>query len=246
MPIELVLDDERAMREGLVTDLQPDDERLAVLRPCMEHYGVGDGAAEWPNNLLSRRAVVYPTGRIARRGDEVRHAVDPAELASCRAMAEEIARLMDGVEVGMGSDSGDGFRPFWIVADADAPPPKRIDEALVVRAFAGTIFPLATMTVEPLAERGVWWSEVKADGAESTAAYLEPWRRLIEWFTTNPQFADAAFIRIGEREALWEAERKKELLPAGTHLTGCVLPRLALGLAHTGSLVGLFGHVVQS
>ena len=34
--------------------------------------------------------------------------------------------------------------------------------------------------------------------------------------------------------------------PPGTEITGCVLPRLALGLTAQGSLVGLFGYSVQT
>jgi hypothetical protein len=53
-------------------------------------------------------------------------------------------------------------------------------------------------------------------------------------------------VRIGDREALWEAESMKDELPAGTEISGCVLPRLALGLTRQGSLAGLFGYSVQT
>ncbi len=54
------------------------------------------------------------------------------------------------------------------------------------------------------------------------------------------------FVRIGDRRALWDAERRNAEYPPGTELTGCVLPRLALGLTRSGSLVGLFGSSVQT
>ena len=61
---------------------------------------------------------------------------------------------MAGVEVSMGSEAGDPFRPFYIVANANDRAPEAIDEALIRSMFAGTIFPPAAITVEPLAEAG--------------------------------------------------------------------------------------------
>src|SRR5690606_30671923 len=135
----------------------------------------------------------------------------------------------------------DGFHAFWIVPNVDEARPERIDAALITRVFAGTIFPLATTTVEPLAEAGVWWSEVEADGEDSAAAYFDPWRAMIAWFASRSELIDTAFVRIGDRRHLWDVELRKNELPPGTKLTGCVLPRLALGLTRAGSLVGLFG-----
>jgi hypothetical protein len=67
-----------------------------------------------------------------------------------------------------------------------------------------------------------------------------------------------AFVRIGDREALWEWENSrfqqeiaepedpKDDALAGTRLSPGVLPRLALGLTKKGSLVGLFGYTVET
>lgn len=227
-----------------ITSFAPDPERLAVIRECMEHYDVGDPDAEWPNNLISRRAVVFGSGLIARQSDEVRHAVDPDELALCRRLAAEVAGLMAGVSVGMGSESGDEFRGFFIAGSVGEPVPPGIDEALIRSRFGGTIFPPATISVEPLAEGSDWWAEVEQDGSESEAEYFVPWRSMIRWFRERPEFASTAFVRIGDRGALWELPREE--WPAGTEITGCVLPRLAVGLTRGGSLVGLFGHSVKT
>lgn len=232
------------MAGSLLTNFEPDPERLAVIRECMEHYDVGEPEAEWPNNLVSRRAVVYGSGRIAREGDSVRHAVDPDELALCRRLAAEVAGLMAGVSVGMGSEADDEFLGFFIAGSAGEPAPSGIDEALIRSRFGGTIFPPATVSVEPLAEGTGWWAEVEEDGAESEAEYFVPWRAMVRWFRERPEFLSTAFVRIGDRVALWDLPR--EQWPAGTEITGCVLPRLALGLTHGGSLVGLFGHSVQT
>lgn len=227
-----------------IARFEPDEERRAVLGECMENYGVGAAAAAWPNNMIARDAVVSGSGAIARRGAPVRHAVDPGELDLCRRLADEAAGIMAGVEVGMGSESGDPFRAFFIAGDADGPAPGSIDEALIRSRFGGTIFPPATITVEPMEEAGVWWSEVEDDGSESEDDYFVPWRAMIRWFRDRPEFADSAFVRVGDREALWGVPRDR--FPEGTETTPCALPRLALGLTRGGSLVGLFGFSVQT
>jgi hypothetical protein len=159
----------------------------------------------------------------------------------------------------MGSESSDTFRPFFITVNVDDTIADRIDEALVRSKFGDTIFPPATITVEPLAEEGTWWSEVLYDagGDEDREKleeygirvvepeeYLHPWRALIKWFQEQPAFKDTAFVRIGDRDALWDLDESQ--YPAGTELTPSVLPRLAFGLTTQGSLVGLFGFSVQT
>ena len=67
---------------------------------------------------------------------------------------------------------------------------------------------------------------------------------MMAWFKKHSEFIDTAFVRIGDSEAL--SKIYKVDLPAGTQMPGCVLPRLALGLTHHSSLVGLFGYTVQT
>src|SRR5262245_37020109 len=114
-----------------ITHFEPDADRLAVIRECMEHYDVGDPEAEWPSNSISRRAVVYGNGVIACRGEPVRHAVDPDELALCRRLSAAAADVMTGISVGMGSESGDPFRGFFIAANVDEPAATAITEDLI-------------------------------------------------------------------------------------------------------------------
>ena len=47
------------MSGNTITRFEQDPERLAVLAECMQSYDVGEPGAEWPNNMISRRAVVY-------------------------------------------------------------------------------------------------------------------------------------------------------------------------------------------
>jgi hypothetical protein len=225
-----------------ISDFEPDEDRLAVIRECIENYDVGDPMAEWPNNVISRHTVVYSSGVISRKGASIRHAVDPDELALCRRLSLESSQLMEGVEVGMGSNRSASFRDFFIAANVDDPVESTISGALIRTKFGGTLFPPITITAEPLTAAGIWWSEVQEDGAESSNQYFLPWQRMIRWFRGRPEFLDTRFVRIGHNRDL--SRLLRETWPPGTKIFGCVLPRLALGITLGGSLVGLFGYAV--
>ena len=233
-----------------ISDFDLDLARLAPLRECMENYDVGDPTAEWPNNIISRKAVAYSSGVITREGTPIRHNVAPEEFALCRTLASEVSALMSGVRVGMGSEADDTFFEFFIVANADDPIPAKIDEALIRSKFGDTIFPHATITVEPLEEAGVWWSELVYGASDydlaEQEAHLRPWRRMLQWFHEQPELKDGAFVRIGEYELLNGMDFASCDDPPGTELAGSVLPRLAIGLTRCGSIVGLFGYSVQT
>ena len=227
-----------------ITEFELDAEKLEVIRECMDNSDVGSDDAEWPNNIISQQAVVYASGRIARRGSTVRHAVNPDELTLCQQLSSEVTAIMAGVDVGMGSESSDPFQSFFVVANADEQAPARIDENLIRSCFGGTIFPLATITIEPLAESGIWWSEVLDDGEESEEDDFVPWRAMIEWFRNQEAFVDSAFVRIGDYDDMEDLD--EEQFPEGTEMAGSVMPRLAIGVTKGGSLVGLFGYSVQT
>jgi hypothetical protein len=229
----------------MIIELKPDPARLAVIRECMENYDVGDANAEWPNNVISRYAVVYRDGTIALRDDAVSYAVDTDELALCEKLSGEAAETMNGVTIGMGSESDDAFKGFFIAAPAGSRPPSRIDEPLIRSRFGGTLFPPVTITVEPFSEDAPWWKEdILFHGEEDIEPEeLIPWRSMNRWFNSQSAFVDRAFVRIGDDE-LYDTD--EDSWPKGTELTGSVLPRLALGLTHNGSLVGLFGYVVYT
>jgi hypothetical protein len=232
------------MTKAPLTQFEPDPERLAIIRKCMNYYNVGDPGAEWPNNIISQRTVVYGSGHIAREGDSVHLAVAPDELELCRRLSTEIAALMAGVEVGMGSCAGDEFHGFFIAGSVIERAPSSIDEVLIRSLFGGTIFPPATISVEPLSEGTEWWAEVELYGDDPPGTdYLVPWRSMICWFCKRPEFTTSAFVRIGDNRAFWELP--KEEYPPGTDMPGSVLPRLAIGLTPGGSLVGLFGYSVK-
>src|SRR5262249_40665310 len=143
-----------------------------------------DADAEWPNNILSRCAIVYGSGVIARREQSVRHNVAPSELELCKRLAGEARALMRGVAVGMGSEGDDEFQEVFVAADTDEHVPQCIDERLVQERFGGTIFPLATITIEPLKEEGRWWRWVVDDGtSRSEGNYAGPEDAHEEWLS---------------------------------------------------------------
>lgn len=223
--------------------LELDPEKLAILSACTQNYDVGSNHDEWPNNILSRFTQVYNDGMITKQPTRLNHIIDENELALCLKLSTEIAKIMANVEVGMGSNSGDYFQAFYI-AYPNGLRSKTISAELIQHVFANTIFPLATITVEPLTTNTIWWNEVEQDGEESPENYFEPWQNMQAWFTQQQDFIDSAFIRIGDATLLEQIDDKN--YPKGTIITGCVLPRLALGLTANGSLAGLFGYVVQS
>src|SRR5262245_47686767 len=222
----------------MITHFDPAPDRFAVLRPCIESGDCGDADAEWPNNMLSRHTVVYRSGVIARRGQPGRDNVGPGELELCERLAGEAGARMRGVAVGMGSEGYDEFQEFFAAANVDDPIPQRIDERLIRARFGGTVFPLATITVEPLKEAGQWWRWVLDDGhsrsegnyagpqdayeewsSEHLKDYLRPWRALIAWFNGQAELKDSAFVTIGDYGALHALARRE--FPRGTVTVPC-------------------------
>lgn len=238
----------------ILTHFMPDPERLAVLKDCIDSYGVGDDeSAEWPNNILSRQTIVYSNGTIARASESVTFSVDSNELDLCVRLAHEAAKIMEGEEVGLGSESSAGFSAFWICTNTESIATK-INEPLVRTYFGDTIFPPATIEIEPTTENSPTFSyiregaeELSEDDPENTDDYettVNKWRRLFQWFNEQTDFQDTAYISIGDTRELWYLPRDK--YPPGTEMTPCVLPHLVLGLTQNGSMCGLFGFIVQT
>jgi hypothetical protein len=128
-----------------------------AIRECMGYSDPGTPPeAAWRYGYLARDTVVYSSGRIAREGIPVRHAVDPAELALCR----KLATAAKSIKPVYPASEGDFFwETFFIVANEDEPAPERIDGALIRERFGGTILPIASIFIEPIAERSPWWED---------------------------------------------------------------------------------------
>ncbi len=227
--------------------LSASSSRLAPLRECMEGYGAGsDPEADWPNNILSRKTVVYESGVIARQGDPIRHHVDPEEFERCRELARGAHRAAKQIEYGLDTEGEFSFHPFFITANIGDRVPRRITAAFIRAKFGGTIFPPATITVEPLTEKAPWFvNMVKSYEGDEEAGEedLKHWRALMRWFRGRTEFKDRAFVQIGDYK---DSRLDESAFPPGTDMVGGVFPVLALGLTTNGSLAGVCGHVVQT
>src|SRR5262245_9610564 len=58
----------------------------------------------FPLCCISKRTLVYTCGVIARNGDEVVHSHSAHEIELCKHLAAEAAKVVEGLEVGMGSE----------------------------------------------------------------------------------------------------------------------------------------------
>jgi hypothetical protein len=223
-------------KKRLVTDCSIDPDRLDVFRDCLETYGMDDRApqSEWPWNVLAKSTIAYSCGLIARRGEIVEHQHDPDEFALCRRLADAASGVMGGRDVGMGSNSSDPFRPYYVVANVGGTVPRKVTVKLIRQVFGGSIYPPTRIVVEPLEEEGDWWSQVVEDGSGSEG-YLEPWRALMRWFHDQSELRAPAFVMVGD-----------DPLDDDFANGGCVFPRMAVALSKAGSLVGLGGWCVHA
>lgn len=261
------------MESRLIRHFEPDADRLAVIKDCIDDYPTEDPEAEWPCGILSKRTVVYGSGAIARQGDPLRHNIDPDELALCRRLAVEADVLLKDIGLGLRSESHQDYRGFYIAANADESVSEKIDAELIRSKFGGTIFPPAVVLIDRLGEESEWWpsilqsAEIVAEDEEADremragwkksgvlpegasdepdeALFLDRWRAMLRWFRETPQFRDTAFVAIGDYDHFHQLPRDQ--YPPGTKMIPCTFPRLFLGLTTGGSLVGLFGSVGET
>lgn len=242
-------------------------ERFAsIFAPCCDPYGCGDPTrTDWPNNVLSIHTRVYDSGVIARPSDSIVHRVDPDELRRCERLAAAAAAIMGGNPVGMKSEADEPFHGYFQAVSVDAAgappgPPNSVDAALVRKLFGNTIAPFDKVFVEPFAEGGFAWKEMRADLGDDEEDDEDPdddesrdreqvlsrWRELIRFFRESDELVEPSFAAIGFYE--YSAPRGAEVLdaaePPGFEMKGSCLPRMPFAFTRAGSLVGLFGHVV--
>ncbi len=228
------------MAGHLLTHFDPDSTLLEPLLPATEYRPFDPETysnPDWPGNMLSKRIVIYGDGTISRQGEPVQFAVEPGELAVCQSLSKEAETVVQGLPIAGGS-GGYEFRRFYIAASEGAPVPTWIDPELIRTRFGGTIYPQAEVVVEPMAEAAGWW-ELFAQVYRGNPD-LDRWKELVRWFRTRQEFVAAAFVRIGDN-----LERMCGVPDlADVEAFGVNMPRLALGLTHKGSLIGLAGCIV--
>jgi hypothetical protein len=217
-----------------------DQARLNVLRECMgKHLFPENPPREYEWNVISNRAVVYSCGMISRADENLVHCHDENELEQCQRLASAVASIM--LDERMVDDEGDhGFAPFYITVNETDNVAEQITEDLIRSFFGRLIYPSAEILIEPLEEGTNWWDMIDdcagGMGEESASEYLALWRGVIDWFAQQQEIHSPVFVSIG-REAIRGEDGGG---------SGCVLPRLAVGLSRKGSLVGMFTCVTHS
>jgi hypothetical protein len=241
------------MKGHIVRDCRIDPDRLLPIEFATVDCDPRQPDREWSGSTLSSRTVAYSCGALCRAGDTLEHRHDPAELELCRRLAAEAARIMEGIEIGLGDESGGAFFPFFVTANVGAPAPPVANEEVIRAAFGGTIYPRAVVQAEPLDEgRGFSGAYLKVfrdhaardeDGSlyacpsEDPEKELEHWRALIRWFLDSRELHGASFVMIGETPLNREDRGDNK---------GCIHPRLVVGLTEGGSLVGIAGCVMHT
>jgi hypothetical protein len=244
------------MNGPIIRDCQIDPERLLPIEFATADCDPGRPDREWSGSTLSNRTVAYSCGALCRAGDTLEHCHDPAELELCRRLSAEAAQIMEGIEIGMGDESGGYFHPFFVAANVGAPAPPVVNEEVIRTAFNGTIYPHAAVEVEPLDEErgylGTCLEEFRnaidheewiEDGhfyacpVEDPENVLEHWRALIRWFQDSRELHGASLVMIGWTP-LNRADRSDNI--------GSIHPRLVVGLTEGGSLVGIAGCVAHT
>ena len=226
----------------MINNCSIDLERTSILLECMGMRNGRDSCTidrEFTWNVISKKAVAYSCGMIAREGEQLIHNHYSSEIELCKKLSKEASDIMTGKV--MIDDEGDhAFSPFFIAANKDSPIPEAITEELVRSAFNDTIYPAVEILVEPLTEDTEWWDTVRecAYGLyEEEADYISCWRSVISWFNGQPKLQSSAFVTIGQ-EAIGDA------YSGGG--SGCVFPRLVVGLSERGSLIGIFTCVTHT
>ena len=216
--------------DGLVHDCTLHDDFLKPLLPCMDDYGETSKKNEWEHNSVSPKTVRYSCGCLARQGETLVHAHEPAELERCRQLADKAADLLKAVAAA--HDQGGLFLPFYITANAGDPVPKEITEEYIRTVFRGTLCPTNAFRTEPQNDQGSWWSGHVTNHwiPEEQAVFAKAWKAFIKWFAKEPGLHAHSFVMVG----------------LGDDDAGPCHPRLAVALTDKGSLVGVCGHVIYA
>jgi hypothetical protein len=218
-----------------------DPTRLGALAECLTGCDFQNRGGEWPGHFLSTRTVAYSCGILARDGDAVVHAHPAQEVPRCRRLANQAAKIMQGVYIRWGDESDHRLSPFWITANVGDSVPKHLTEKVYSTAMRGTVYPGAILTVEPFKESSSWFTrvtqldldywggpEVDPDCVAKETARADQWRRLFHWFRSHPDLHSPVYIGFKPNNEEFAS----------------VYPQLFLALTASGSLVGLATCVV--
>jgi hypothetical protein len=248
-----------AGQKAIGADPSADAERMRVFACGTFTFGVGEPGAIWPNNIIATDTIVQASGVMSRAGQEVSHVVDEVDLEACKKLAQEVVRLMRDDDHLRDPEFTCAVQAFFSPGDKSKAPARSVSEELIRERFGGTIFPGATVKIEPVRLDAPWWLEKKAelvwetlpgpgDGTFSNwKEELEDWhcreravqwQFLIEWFMRRKEFynvfVDTAYVEIGDFRKLPHLaamQKTFEIRPSA-------LPRLVVGLTAAGGLAG--------
>lgn len=216
----------QAPAAGGATARHPDG--LGILARAADPFGIAPNspANEWPNNVLSVKAVRYASGRIARAEDDPKHDYDPAELERCNRVAAEAAARFTRLPVR--SDELGELEPFCLPANRGAAAPADLTPEFVRAAFRGTLQPWSQIEIQTAREYG---TEALADGQADfyglsradVKKHNAIWNETADWFEAHPDLTGHAWYATVDG--------------GGYH--GCLAIRLVVGMTKAGSLAGV-------
>jgi hypothetical protein len=220
----------------------------------MESCGPEHPRDDWDHSSVHPETVAYSCGRLYRHGQPNMHDHDPEELERCRRLAEEAAKVIEGVQINL-SESSSELDSFFITANRGDKVPETMTREFVIEMFNGAIYPFAHITISPLAEGNSGWksfavSEMSFDNfspadRERLRAVIEQdmrdnerradrWRELMRWFKSQEELFAASFVEVGNGDTMSDVN------------FGCVFPRLVGAITKSSSLVGVLGHAVHT
>lgn len=91
----------------LVTNCRQSRTSLKPLKEAMEQANPDPQSKwpEWADNVVSTKTIAFsPCGRLTRQGASIKHKHEPAEVALCKRLSLQAAKIMKGLPVGMGDE----------------------------------------------------------------------------------------------------------------------------------------------
>lgn len=211
---------------GSATALDP--KGLGILAQAADPFGIAPNspANEWPNNVLSLKAVRYGSGRIARDGDDPQHDYDSAELERCQRLAAEAAARFARLPV-RSTDLGE-LEPFTLPANRGDKAPADLTPDFVRAAFRGTLQPWSEIQIGSAREFGkeaLGGGQIQIYGIRTADVkkHNAIWNETVDWFEANPDLTGRAWFVAVEG--------------GGYH--GVLAIRMVVGLTKAGSMTGV-------
>lgn len=214
----------------LITNCRQSRTSLKPLKEAMEQSNP-DPQSEWPewaDNVVSTKSIAFsPCGQLTRQGMSIKHKHEPAEVALCKRLSSQAAKIMKGILVRMSDEGEHKFLPFYVCGSVGDKVLENITEKSIREVLAGTFHPTVDIKIDKMNTKGKWWNRVTAqDQRDHNEPALRAWTALVEWLHTQKELHGAVFVSVG----------LKSCAKPGF---GSSFPQLALAITRKGSVVGL-------